>query len=216
MLFSLPGIALVSAAIWAPIPDGLVPVALAGTVLFLLMFGAVAVLVKSDRILLFVGGIVERVVGWASKRFNRGWNATAQGFLDRRNEVVEALGKRWWKALIAAVLNWMLDYLVLVVALIAVGSEPRASLVLVAFAGSAVLGMIPLTPGGLGFGRSSRKGSYQVGIRYGRCVDWSKRFPHDTKIKSSGAGCSFAQPQAPVPCRGASRVSSARLFDAAA
>ena len=36
-------------------------------------------------------------------------------------------------------------------ALIAVGAEPRASLVLLAFAGSAVLGMIPITPGGLGF-----------------------------------------------------------------
>jgi hypothetical protein len=32
-----------------------------------------------------------------------------------------------------------------------VGAEPRASLVLIAFAGSAVLGMIPITPGGLGF-----------------------------------------------------------------
>jgi hypothetical protein len=45
----------------------------------------------------------------------------------------------------------MLDYMVLVVALLAVGAEPRPSLVLVAFAGSAVLGMIPITPGGLGF-----------------------------------------------------------------
>ena len=48
-------------------------------------------------------------------------------------------------------LNWTLDYMVLMTALIAVGAKPRASLVLVAFAGAAVLGMIPLTPGGLGF-----------------------------------------------------------------
>ena len=45
----------------------------------------------------------------------------------------------------------MLDYLVLVTALVAVGARPRASLILLAFAGSAVLGMIPITPGGLGF-----------------------------------------------------------------
>jgi hypothetical protein len=45
----------------------------------------------------------------------------------------------------------MLDYMVLVVALVAIGSQPRASLVLLAFAGAAVLGMIPITPGGLGF-----------------------------------------------------------------
>ena len=53
--------------------------------------------------------------------------------------------------MLASVANWTLDYMVLLVALIAVGSQPRPSLVLVAFAGSAVLGMIPLTPGGLGF-----------------------------------------------------------------
>lgn len=151
VLFSLPGVAVVIAAVSAPIPDGLLPVAFAGTVLFILMFSAVVVLVKFDKPLLWVGGIVESVVGWFSRRFNRDWNPTAQGFLDQRNEVVDALGKRWWRALIAAVANWMLDYLVLVTALVAVGAEPRASLVLLAFAGSAVLGMIPITPGGLGF-----------------------------------------------------------------
>jgi uncharacterized protein (TIRG00374 family) len=151
VLFSLPGIALVIAAVSAPIPDGLLPVAIAGTVLFFLMFSAVFVVVRWDKPLLLVGGVVERVVRWASKRFHREWNPTAQGFLDRRNEVVAALGRRWWKALLAAVANWMLDYMVLVVALVAIGSQPRASLVLLAFAGAAVLGMIPITPGGLGF-----------------------------------------------------------------
>ena len=151
VLFSLPGVAVVIAAVSAPIPDGLLPVAVAGTVLFILMFTAVVVLVKFDKPLLWVGGVVEKVVGWLAKRFHRDWSPTAQGFLDQRNEVVDALGKRWWRALIAAVLNWMLDYLVLVTALFAVGAEPRASLVLLAFAGSAVLGMIPITPGGLGF-----------------------------------------------------------------
>jgi uncharacterized protein (TIRG00374 family) len=151
VLFSLPGIALVIAAVSAPIPDGLVPVAVVGTVLFVVMFSAVFVVVRWDKPLLFIGRLVESVVGWAAKRFHKGWNPTAQGFLDRRNEVVASLGRRWWKALLAAVANWMLDYMVLFVALVAVGAEPRASLVLLAFAGGAVLGMIPVTPGGLGF-----------------------------------------------------------------
>jgi uncharacterized protein (TIRG00374 family) len=151
VLFSLPGVALVIAAVTAPIPDGLLPVAIAGTVLFLLMFTAVVIVVKWDKPLLWIGTVVEKVVGWAAKRFHKDWHPTAQGFLDQRNEVVEALGQRWWKALLAAVANWMLDYLVLVLALVAVGARPRASLVLLAFAGSAVLGMIPITPGGLGF-----------------------------------------------------------------
>lgn len=151
VLFSLPGIAVLIAAVSAPIPEGLAPVALTGTALFILMFTAVFLAVKFDRPLLFVGRLVERVVGWAAQRFHKPWNPTADGFLQRRNEVVQALGRRWQKALIAAVLNWMLDYMVLVVALVAVGADARPSLVLLAFAGSAVLGMIPITPGGLGF-----------------------------------------------------------------
>lgn len=151
VLFSLPAIALLLAAVSAPIPSGLLPVGIVGTILFVLMFSAVFAVVKYDRPLLFVGGIVERVVCWLAERLHKDWHPTAEQFLDQRNEVVEALGARWFKALAAAVLNWTLDYMVLMVALNAVGAHPRPSLVLVAFAGSAVLGMIPITPGGLGF-----------------------------------------------------------------
>lgn len=152
VLLSLPAVALFIAALSAPIPDGrLLSVAIAGSVLFAVMFAVVFVLVKFDAVLLFVGRIVAKVVRWLAKRLDKPWEATAQGWLDRRNEVVSALGRRWWKALVAAVLNWLLDYGVLVAALFAIGSTPRPSLVLVAFAGAAVLGMIPITPGGLGF-----------------------------------------------------------------
>jgi len=47
--------------------------------------------------------------------------------------------------------NWGLDYLALVAALYAVGAKPRLSLVLLAYGAAAVLSMIPITPGGLGF-----------------------------------------------------------------
>jgi uncharacterized protein (TIRG00374 family) len=151
VLFSLPAVAILVAALSAPIPQDLLPVAFAGAVLFVLMFAVVFVIVKYDKPLLFVGGIIETVARWLAPKLRKEWNPTAQDILDRRNEVVESLGKRWPKALAAAVMNWMLDYMVLFVALFAVGAKPRASLVLVAFAGAAVLGMIPITPGGLGF-----------------------------------------------------------------
>jgi uncharacterized membrane protein YbhN (UPF0104 family) len=57
----------------------------------------------------------------------------------------------WKVALAAAVGNWGLDYLALVAALYAVGVTPRLSLVLLAYGAAAVLSMIPITPGGLGF-----------------------------------------------------------------
>ncbi len=151
VLFSLPAAALLIAAASAPIPQGLLPVAVAGSILFLVMFVVVFVLVKFDAVLLLVGRVVARTVGWLARKFNKEWTATAQGWLERRNEVVEALGNRWIRALVAAILNWILDYSVLVTALFAIGASPRPSLVLVAFAGSAVLGMIPITPGGIGF-----------------------------------------------------------------
>jgi len=45
----------------------------------------------------------------------------------------------------------LLDYSALLVALAAVGAEPRAALVLLAFTAAQVLALIPVTPGGLGF-----------------------------------------------------------------
>ena len=151
VLFSLPVVALLIAAISAPIPEGLLPVAVAGSVLFAVMFLVVVVLVKYDKVMLFVGHIIESTIGWFAAKLHKPWTSTAEDWLHRRNEVVDALGERWQKALAAAVANWLLDYLVLVTALFAIGAEPRPSLVLVAFAGAAVLGMIPITPGGIGF-----------------------------------------------------------------
>ncbi len=151
VLFALPAVAVIIAAISAPIPEGMVPVAIAGTVLFFAMFSATVVLVRFDRPLHLLGRLAETMVAWAAKRFNRSWRFTETGLVENRDMVVGALGRRWWKALGFAVLNWLLDYATLVAALFAVGANPRVSLVLLAFAGAAVLGMIPITPGGLGF-----------------------------------------------------------------
>ena len=61
------------------------------------------------------------------------------------------LGRRWWEALPYAAGNWLLDYGALLAALAATGARPRASLVLLAYVVAALLGMVPITPGGLGF-----------------------------------------------------------------
>ncbi len=61
------------------------------------------------------------------------------------------LGRRWWEALPYAAGNWLLDYSALLAALAAAGARPRASLVLLAYVVAALLGMVPITPGGLGF-----------------------------------------------------------------
>jgi uncharacterized protein (TIRG00374 family) len=65
--------------------------------------------------------------------------------------MLRTLGSKWWQALLGAVGKWVLDYLALLTALAAVGAHPRASLVMLAYLSGAILGMIPITPGGLGF-----------------------------------------------------------------
>jgi uncharacterized membrane protein YbhN (UPF0104 family) len=77
---------------------------------------------------------------------------TASGFVHQRDIMVSTLGPRWRTALAAAVGNWGLDYLALVAAIYAVtGAKPKLSLILLAYGAAAVLSMIPITPGGLGF-----------------------------------------------------------------
>ena len=68
-----------------------------------------------------------------------------------RDEIRETLGSSWWKAILFAAGNSLFDYLALLAALTAVGSRPRPTLVLLAYVAAMVLGMIPITPGGLGF-----------------------------------------------------------------
>ena len=57
----------------------------------------------------------------------------------------------WKSAVLAAASRSMLDYLALLACLRAVGAEPEPTLVLLAYVAASFLGMIPLTPGGLGF-----------------------------------------------------------------
>jgi uncharacterized membrane protein YbhN (UPF0104 family) len=77
---------------------------------------------------------------------------TAAGLVHQRDVMVATLGPRWRTALAAAVGNWGLDYLALVAAIYAVtGAKPKLSLILLAYGAAAVLSMIPITPGGLGF-----------------------------------------------------------------
>jgi uncharacterized membrane protein YbhN (UPF0104 family) len=71
--------------------------------------------------------------------------------LRERDRILETLGPRWKRALLATVGRWLLDYMSLLAALAAIGSHPRPSLVLLAFCAARALANIPVTPGGLGF-----------------------------------------------------------------
>jgi uncharacterized protein (TIRG00374 family) len=72
--------------------------------------------------------------------------------LTRERDAVRAsLGARWGHAVLRSAGNVVFDYLALLAAVHATGAQPHASLVLLAYVTGIVLGMIPITPGGLGF-----------------------------------------------------------------
>ncbi len=83
----------------------------------------------------------------------------------------DALGRRWWQALLLSAGRWVLDYLTLLAALTAVHADPRPSTVLLAFCAAQFLGTLPLTPGGLGFVEAGLTGTLVLaGVPAGAAV----------------------------------------------
>ncbi len=150
-LFSIPAAALLLALLGAPIPELLWPAAVAGGVLFGMLMAIGAVAVTTEAPLMAVGRLVNLVLSKATSRSAKPRSFDPQRLIQERDTLVDSLGSSWPKAVFAAAANWAFDYLTLVAALYAVGADPRLSIVLLAYAGAAVLTMIPITPGGLGF-----------------------------------------------------------------
>jgi uncharacterized protein (TIRG00374 family) len=149
-LFSLPLLALPAVLAGRPVPSGLAQSAWLGGGVFVLAMAVGTVFVTTDGPLRATGRAIQavrnrlrRVVGPLTDLPDR--------LVAERDQVRATLGRRWWEALLSALGNWLFDYLALLAALAAVGSQPRPTLVLLAYVASMVLGMIPITPGGLGF-----------------------------------------------------------------
>jgi uncharacterized protein (TIRG00374 family) len=151
VLLAIPVVAIIGSIFGVPVPKNLSVVAWGGTLMFIALFAVAFTVVRFDRPLRGFGQLVERVTRPIYARLHRDNPPTAEGVIHQRDVIVGALGSRWEQALAAAVGKWMFDYLALVAALYAVGAGPKLSVVLLAYGAGAVLGMIPITPGGLGF-----------------------------------------------------------------
>jgi uncharacterized protein (TIRG00374 family) len=116
-----------------------------------------AVLLAYDAPLRWVGRLVQRVRNWALRK-RPPLEGLGQVLLAQRNDIRAVLGRQWWQALLLSAGRLAFDYLCLLAALQATGSRPRPSLILVAYAVAGVVGMIPITPGGLGLVEASLTG----------------------------------------------------------
>jgi uncharacterized protein (TIRG00374 family) len=149
-LAALPALGLIFTLGGQPIADSLRATAWVGLVAFVVLVGGCVLLAVSDRAVRVVGSSVQ----WLRNAMLRrrppltGFPARLR---EQRDEVRRALGSHWWEALLATVGNRAFDYFALLACLAAVGADPDPGLVLLAYATAAVLAMIPVTPGGLGF-----------------------------------------------------------------
>jgi uncharacterized protein (TIRG00374 family) len=121
-----------------------------GVAVLVLLLAAGAIAFAADAPLELAGRAAERLIN-ATIRRRRPVSRVPEELLADRDFIRTALGLRWPAALLAAVGNTGFDYLALLMALRAVGADPRPSLVLLAYAAAELLALIPLTPGGLGF-----------------------------------------------------------------
>jgi uncharacterized protein (TIRG00374 family) len=124
-----------------------------GSIAVVVCLGAIAggaVLLFADRPLLWLGEVIQKARNRVLRR-RAPVEDLPDRFVDERDLIRRVLGAGWWQALIYSAGNWLLDLMALLIALAAVGAEPRASVVLLAYVVAAFLGMIPITPGGLGF-----------------------------------------------------------------
>lgn len=151
MLFAIPAVAGLLAFLGAPVPERMLPTAIAGGVFFLvlLVMGAVAIAFTGPLVL--VGRLLSEAITFVGRVFRRTWSLDPGDLVAERDRLRAVLGQRWPKAVVASAGNWAFDYLALIAALYAVGAEPRLSVVLLAFASAALLAMVPFTPGGVGF-----------------------------------------------------------------
>lgn len=150
LMMALPVLTVPAVLTGVPVNRQLAEALVAGLVAFVLLAVVGAVFLTTTRPLVFVADVVQSLHNRVRRRQPR-----TSGFAERavreRDALQDAVGSHRWRALIASVGNIGFDYLALLAALAAVGSRAPASLVLLAYVAAALLGLIPVTPGGLGF-----------------------------------------------------------------
>ena len=148
-LFAMPLFALPAILGGAAINDGLARAAWLGLGAFVLLFAGGAALLLADKPVRLAARGVEKLHNLFLRRKPPLVNLTER-LTHERDTVRSILGKRWAGAIVRSIGNVAFDYGALLAALVAVGASPRPSLVLLAYVGAVVIGMFPITPGGLG------------------------------------------------------------------
>jgi len=156
-LLALPLFALPVILAGAYTDRGLVNAAILGAVGFVLFAAFGAVILAHDAPLRWAGLGAQRIRNEVLRK-RPPLTGLDQTLLGQRDEIRAVLGRQWRRALLLSAGRLAFDYLCLLAALRATGSQPRPSLILVAYAVAGIIAMIPATPGGLGLVEASLTG----------------------------------------------------------
>lgn len=156
-LFLLPIFALPAILGGLSVSAGLEHAAELGIGGFVLIVTFGAVVLTTNRTLVVVGRSLQWLINKIPRRRRR-TDDLPQRLLIQRDLVRTELGKNWWRALLLIAGRIGLDYFSLLAALRATGARPNPSLVLLAYAATTVIALVPLTPGGLGIVEASLSG----------------------------------------------------------
>jgi uncharacterized protein (TIRG00374 family) len=148
-VLALPVVASIAGIGGVAAPEGLRRVAYIGAAAFVLLGLTTVTAFVWDRPVLAVARGVRTAAGWIHRgaRFEQ----LPERLLVQRDGIRAAVRTHPVLAGLAALGKWGFDYLVLLSVLQALSVHPEPSLVLLAYAAAALLALIPLTPGGLGF-----------------------------------------------------------------
>jgi uncharacterized protein (TIRG00374 family) len=156
-LLALPVFALPAVILGSPVSSSLVDAAIIGAVGFVLFTAVGTVLMATDSPLLFVGRVVQNVRNRLLRKKTELVGLPGR-LLEQRNLIRTVLGQQWWQATLLSAGRLLFDYLCLLFSVRAVGAHPRPSLILLAYAVAGIIGLVPITPGGLGIVEASLSG----------------------------------------------------------
>jgi uncharacterized protein (TIRG00374 family) len=155
-LFALPIFALPVIIGGESVSPGLVHAGELGALGFVLIVTLGVVVLTTDRTLLRLGQALQWIINKVPR--HKPSVDLGQRLLGERDKVRADLGKNWWKAILLVGGRIGLDYSSLLAVLRATGVRPNPALVLLAYSATAVLALLPITPGGLGIVEASLSG----------------------------------------------------------
>jgi uncharacterized protein (TIRG00374 family) len=157
-LFALPIFALPVIIGGESVSPGLAHAGELGAIGFVLLVALGAVILTTDKTLVTLGHALQWLLNKLPGKQRKESKDLGARLLAERDKVRTDLGKNWWRALLLVAGRIGLDYASLLAALRATGTKPDPSLVLLAYAATAVLALLPITPGGLGIVEASLSG----------------------------------------------------------